>query len=155
MGDRGNFRKIKHVLEECMSDQQWHTSPEIEKRCEEEGIHLNGDRSSIYSIFFQMKKRGNIITDGRGMYKLTGPLSENNKNNEQKQGVLSSDEELITAVGIIEKYLIKYKNFSLMDCSDAELQKAKSNVKMLNNLLKGIAKDTAAIQYSDKEIENG
>lgn len=147
-----DYKKLREILNNVMADHGWYSPCDLEKKCEENGLPLNGNRDPIYMIMLKMKRNGQVVTNGRGLYKLSCTSMENDGSHTQSFRTIGKDEELISAVNIIEKYILQYKNFSLMDCSDEELRRARKNAKILNNLLKTISKDAENSGITDFAI---
>lgn len=93
-------------------------------------INLEGNRGPIYNVVHQLKKKGKIEANGIGEYRICKQSVEPVKkgrmefSNKQKN-------QLEVSIGNIEMYVDKYKKFDWINCSDEELQDARSNVTRL------------------------
>lgn len=68
-----NYTKIRLILENILSDNNWHNTEEFLQICASHGLHLD-DRSSIYNIMHNLKKKGIIQADGHGNHRnITNP----------------------------------------------------------------------------------
>lgn len=105
-----------------------------------EGINLEGNRGPIYNVVHQLKKKGKIEANGIGEYRICKQSVEPVKkgrmefSNKQKN-------QLEVSIGNIEMYVDKYKKFDWINCSDEELQDARSNVTRLLDLAKKVEKE--------------
>ena len=61
----GKYGEVRKVIMEVLCDQEWHTIDDLQNKCEVRGITLE-DRSPIYNVTHQLKKRGKIDTNGMG-----------------------------------------------------------------------------------------
>lgn len=52
----GKYKEVREVIVNSLSDKQWHGVDEIQSKCEEEGINLEGNRGPIYNVVHQLKK---------------------------------------------------------------------------------------------------
>lgn len=126
----GKYKEVREVIVNSLSDKQWHGVDEIQSKCEEEGINLEGNRGPIYNVVHQLKKKGKIEANGIGEYRICKQSVEPVKkgrmefSNKQKN-------QLEVSIGNIEMYVDKYKKFDWINCSDEELQDARSNVTRL------------------------
>lgn len=131
----GKYKDVREVIVNAISDKQWHGIDEIQSRCEGEGISLEGDRGPIYNVVHQLKKKGKIEANGMGAYRLREQSIELvESSNKQKNQLEASIEN-------IEMYVDKYKKFDWINCSDEELQDARSNVTRLLDLAKKVEKE--------------
>lgn len=46
----GKYKEVREVIVNSLSDKQWHGVDEIQSKCEEEGINLEGNRGPIYNV---------------------------------------------------------------------------------------------------------
>ena len=53
----GKYKEVREVIVNSLSDKQWHGVDEIQSKCEEEGINLEGNRGPIYNVVHQLKKK--------------------------------------------------------------------------------------------------
>lgn len=136
----GKYKKVREVIVNALADKQWHGVDEIQSKCEEEGINLQGDKGPIYNVVHQLKKKGKIEADGMGEYKICNQDTENVQNEEGKSSN-SQKSQLIDNIKSIEIYLAKYKDFDWINCSDIELQDARRNVARLLGLAQKIEKE--------------
>lgn len=103
-------------------------------------INLEGNRGPIYNVVHQLKKKGKIEANGIGEYRICKQSVEPVKkgrmefSNKQKN-------QLEVSIGNIEMYVDKYKKFDWINCSDEELQDARSNVTRLLDLAKKVEKE--------------
>ena len=99
-----------------------------------------GNRGPIYNVVHQLKKKGKIEANGIGEYRICKQSVEPVKkgrmefSNKQKN-------QLEVSIGNIEMYVDKYKKFDWINCSDEELQDARSNVTRLLDLAKKVEKE--------------
>ena len=49
----GKYKEVREVIVNSLSDKQWHGVDEIQSKCEEEGINLEGNRGPIYNVVHQ------------------------------------------------------------------------------------------------------
>lgn len=97
-------------------------------------------RGPIYNVVHQLKKKGKIEANGIGEYRICKQSVEPVKkgrmefSNKQKN-------QLEVSIGNIEMYVDKYKKFDWINCSDEELQDARSNVTRLLDLAKKVEKE--------------
>ena len=137
---KGKYKEVREVIVNSLSDKQWHGVDEIQSKCEEEGINLEGNRGPIYNVVHQLKKKGKIEANGIGEYRICKQSVEPVKkgrmefSNKQKN-------QLEVSIGNIEMYVDKYKKFDWINCSDEELQDARSNVTRLLDLAKKVEKE--------------
>lgn len=136
----GKYKDIREVLADLMADQEWHTIEEIEKKCEEKGITLGGKRNSIYGVIHQLKKKGEVETSGTGQYKICidKMSGTDNKVAELEVEYNNEEEELEKSIKKIEAYLERYRKFNWINCSEEELQKARTRMKKLIKLYEKI-----------------
>lgn len=136
----GKYKEVREVIVNVLSDEQWHGVEEIQSTCEEEGIKLEGDRGPVYNVVHQLKKKGKIEANGMGEYRIcnqsvgtvkVGVVEHSNKQKNQ----------LEVSIDNIEMYVDKYKKFNWINCSDEELQDARSNVTRLLDLAKKVEKE--------------
>lgn len=136
----GKYKEVREVIINILSDKQWHGIDEIQRKCEEEGINIGGNRGSIYNIMHQLKKKEKIEANGKGEYKV---WNQDTEYIEKRKAELADQQknQLIESIENIEVYLVKYKNFDWVNCSDEELQCARSNVTRLLDLAQKIEKE--------------
>ena len=60
----GTREAILHVL----SDEKYHTLDEIQEKCEEQGLNLDGNRGPIYNMIYKMKQHGIVESPRKGIY---------------------------------------------------------------------------------------
>lgn len=95
---------------------------------------------TCYHTWNQLKKKGKIEANGIGEYRICKQSVEPVKkgrmefSNKQKN-------QLEVSIGNIEMYVDKYKKFDWINCSDEELQDARSNVTRLLDLAKKVEKE--------------
>ena len=130
----GKYGEVRKVIMEVLYDQEWHTIDDLRNKCEVRGITLE-DRSPIYNVTHQLKKRGKIDTNGMGKYRMCKKNQEQNENTELEQEHSDIyEKQLIKSIENIEIYLEKYKKFDWINCSDMELKEARENVARLLEL---------------------
>lgn len=130
----GKYGEVRKVIMEVLCDQEWHTIDDLQNKCEVRGIALE-DRSPIYNVTHQLKKRGKIDTNGMGKYRMCKKNQEQNENTELEQEHSDIyEKQLIKSIENIEIYLEKYKKFDWINCSDMELKEARENVARLLEL---------------------
>lgn len=136
----GKYREVREVIIKILSDKQWHVIDEIQSKCEGEGINLAGNRGPIYNVMHQLKKKGKIEANGMGEYRV---WNQDTEGAEKRKLEFSNKQKnkLIESIENIEMYLVKYKNFDWIHCSDEELQYARSNVTRLLDLAQKIEKE--------------
>lgn len=111
-----------------------------ELKTKEYTIELTNNRGPIYNVVHQLKKKGKIEANGIGEYRICKQSVEPVKkgrmefSNKQKN-------QLEVSIGNIEMYVDKYKKFDWINCSDEELQDARSNVTRLLDLAKKVEKE--------------
>lgn len=54
----GKYKEVREVIVNSLSDKQWHGVDEIQSKCEEEGINLEGNRGPIYNVVHVFSKLG-------------------------------------------------------------------------------------------------
>lgn len=136
----GKYKEVREVIVNALSDKQWHGVDEIQSKCEGEGINLEGGRGPIYNIVYQLKKKGKIEANGMGEYRI---FNQDTEHIEKGEGESTNNQknQLIANIESIEIYLAKYKKFDWINCSDEELQDARSNVAKLLDLAQKIEKE--------------
>ena len=136
----GKYKEVREVIVNALSDRKWHGVHEIQRKCEEEKINLDGDRGPIYNVVHQLKKKGLLEANGMGEYRI---CKDDTEHAEEK--ILEPDNyqknQLIESIESIDMYLTKYKKFNWINCSDGELQEARSNVLRLLDLAQKIEKE--------------
>lgn len=136
----GKYKEVREVIINILSDKQWHGIDEIQSKCEEEGIDLEGNRGPIYNVVHQLKKKGKIEANGMGEYRVWNQDTEGSEKRESEH-TNKQKNQLIESIESIEIYLVKYKNFDWINCSDEELQCARSNVTRLLDLAQKVEKE--------------
>ena len=130
----GKYGEVRKVIMEVLCDQEWHTIDDLQNNCAVRGLTLE-DRSPIYNVTHQLKKRGKIDTNGMGKYRMCKKNQEQNENTELEQEHSDIyEKQLIKSIENIEIYLEKYKKFDWINCSDMELKEARENVARLLEL---------------------
>lgn len=66
----GKYKMIKDIIREVMKDGKVHTAEELHKACEKRGVEINRNRAEIYNTVHQLKKKGEIMSDGENGYVL-------------------------------------------------------------------------------------
>ncbi len=91
-------------------------------------------------VVHQLKKKGKIEANGMGEYRVWNQDTERIEKGESK---LSNNQknQLIKSIESIEIYLAMYKKFDWINCSDEELQEARSNVARLLDLAQKVEKE--------------
>ena len=64
----GKYHRLRECIREIMKDGKVHTAEDLEMFCENSGIHLCGNRGPIYNVVYQLKQKGEIISDGENGY---------------------------------------------------------------------------------------
>lgn len=86
----GKYQRVREIIREVMKDGKVHTAEELHKICEKEGLEINSNRAEIYNMVHQLKKKGEIMSDGEKGYLLA--VQNNNsaivtqKNKSTKEG---------------------------------------------------------------------
>lgn len=124
------YKDVRVIALEELADQKWHTIQELQEKCESLGIDFEGNKSSLYNVLHQLKKKNILESSGTGDYKL---LTDNTT---QPSPDSSGDKtaELKTSIKTIESYINKYKKFDWINCSEQELHQARNNVAALLTL---------------------
>ncbi len=131
----GKYKEIREIVFDVLSDREWHTVDEIQKKCEEGGIYLNGEKSVIYNVIHQLKKKRIVETSGTGKYKMSDENIQNdNKKESDYENCCKQEDKLGKSIKSIEIYLAKYKKFDWITCSEKELQEARANANKLIKL---------------------
>lgn len=68
----GKYKSVRDIIRELMKDGKTHTAEEFERICEKNGIYMHNDRGPIYNVVYQLKKKGEIISDGENGYMAVG-----------------------------------------------------------------------------------
>lgn len=128
------YRELKKIIIESLSDGNWHTTDELQKKSEECGISFESGRGPIYNIMHQLKKDGEVEADGAGQYKLNiwPQIVEEQKNNQG--GYYRVKDESMEYIKKIETLILKYRKFDWINCSEKELQEARYTVNRLVKL---------------------
>ena len=135
---------MREILLELLGDQRWHTMDEIEKACEEGGIHLNGNRNAIYGTIHRLKEKEVVKTSGTGQYKLSDEKTKRENKGEDSQKKEGDAVDMVEEnIKNIEKYVKNYKNFDWIHCSEQELREARINVNKLVSLAEQIQNEFA------------
>ena len=137
------YEGIRKILLEVLEDRQWHTIAEIERRCEENEIHLDGKRSPIYGVIHRLKKKEVLESDGAGQYRMSDEkrLTAEEMETDQKKKDSMEDENMEENIKNIEKCVENYKRFDWIHCSDEELREVRGNINRLLNLSERIQKE--------------
>ena len=64
----GKYKSVREIIRETVKDGRPHTAEEFEKNCEKNGIYMHKDRGPIYNVVYQLKQKGEIISDGENGY---------------------------------------------------------------------------------------
>lgn len=136
----GKYKDVREVIVNTLSDEKWHGVDEIQSKCEGEGINLEGDRGPIYNVVHQLKKKGKVEANGMGEYRICNQDIEHIEKG-GCESFCSQKNELLKNIESIEIYLVKYRNFDWINCSDEELQDARSNMTTLLDLARKIEKE--------------
>lgn len=119
------YKEVRKIILSILQDGQWHVLDELQRKCEQEGISFEDGRGPLYNVTHQLKVKGIIEADGIGGYKIYN----------QKEQICegkSVTSDLTTSLKNIDLYIMKYKKFDWINCSDEELQDARNKVgKML------------------------
>ena len=137
----GKYGEIRKVIMNVLSDQQWHKLDELQIECEEAGITFEGGRGPVYNVTHQLKKKGKIEGNGMGEYKMHVQSKECCENEDVAGTSKNQETQLIESIKTIETYVMIYKNFDWINCSEAELNEARSNVTRLLDLAQTIEKE--------------
>lgn len=131
---------IREVILDLLSDREWHIVEEIEKKCEENEIHLNGDRNPVYGAIHRLKKKELVESNGIGKYriKIKEAQTTDERENNQKDG---EEDKMEESIKNIEMCVEEYKNFDWIHCSDEELRKVRIIISKLINLSEKIQKE--------------
>ena len=135
----GKYREVRELMINILSDKQWHKIDEIQHKCEEEGINLT-DKTPIYNVAYQLRKKGKIEANGAGEYRM---YEQDTKYSKEKipESSNSQKNQLIESVENIEMYLDKYKKFDWINCTDEELRDARSNVAKMFGLAEKVKEE--------------
>lgn len=128
-----NYGKVRKILIEYLSDGNWHTTDELQQKCEEFGISFEGGRGSIYNLVHQLKSAGELETTGAGLYRLRSCQEMEEEQETEQENVYALDDELQEGIKKIEDIILKYRKFDWINCSEKELKEARCTV---NRLLK-------------------
>lgn len=130
----GTYSEVRGIVIDVLSDQEWHTTEELQRKCEESGIMLNGERHSIYNAVHRLKKRGKIEGNGAGRYRM---VIENTEVEDEigcdTEKVIEGNniEQAILNIEKLLKFLTIYKNFDWINCSDEECRNARKDARRL------------------------
>lgn len=135
------YRKIGEVVMDVLSDQQWHKLDELQTKCEEAGITFEGGRGPVYNVAYRLKEKGKIEGNGMGEYKMHVQSMECCEKEDVVGTSKNQETQLIESIKMIETHLMIYKNFDWINCSEYELNEARSNVTRLLDLARTIEKE--------------
>lgn len=68
----GKYKSVREIIREIVKDGNSHTAEEFERICEKNGIHMHNNRGPIYNVVYQLKQKGEIISDGENGYIAVG-----------------------------------------------------------------------------------
>lgn len=139
------YRELRDILMEVMSDKEWHTSDELQKKCEAHGMTFDGGRGPIYNIMHQFKKVGIVETDGTGRYRLSSNDAWTKDEKTNQKSTCELNRELAESISKIEIQLSKYKKFNWINCSEKELQDARCIANQLITLAEKIKKELGTL----------
>lgn len=118
--------RIKEKVYDIVKDYKVHSIDEIKEECIKGGIIDEEKTKLVRVVIFNMKKENeNLVSVGRGKYKL---LKENGMKNI----------EFADAVECIQNKLIEWQGLNWLKCSDAELKAVRAEYKELTDLVKYI-----------------
>lgn len=134
------YKDVRAVVVDTLGDQKWHTVDELQVKCEDIGIKLEGKKGPIYNVTYQLRKKGEIEANGTGEYRL---CKKNIGLDAVEETLIQGsnykcNESLMKSIENIELYLKKYKKFDWINCSESDLQEARINANKLINLAKKI-----------------
>ena len=135
----GTREAILHVL----SDEKYHTLDEIQEKCEEQGLNLDGNRGPIYNMIYKMKQHGIVESPRKGIYCAcvdVQPLLNSYVLDVQEKRKAIIDQELQSALGVIESYMEKYTGAWWTKCTEEELEKGRASAEILLELKDKIEK---------------
>lgn len=136
-----NYRETKETLLEILKDDKGYTLNELQKKCEDYGLNFEGEKgkSPLYTSLYQLKKKGEIESDSRGVYR-RGEKGQSDTMGEDKTKKKTSEknEKLQEAIESIETQMRDYINFDWLNCSDEELQEARCAVQLIKKLSRKI-----------------
>lgn len=87
------YQKIREIVRETMKDGKLHTAEELQRECEKKGIEVSKNRTDIYNIVHQLKKKGEILADKGNGY----VLADQNQHaflSEKAKDVVSTNQQI-------------------------------------------------------------
>ncbi|MBO5470299.1 MAG: hypothetical protein J6A03_11260 [Lachnospiraceae bacterium] len=126
------YSKVRKVILDVLSDNNWHTADELQSTCEQNGIEFKDGRGPIYNVIHTLKAENEVEGDGFGRYKRKSNYTENASNFTKKSD--ANYNELDAALKTIRIALAKYQKFDWIKCSDESLQEARNEVAKIINL---------------------
>ncbi len=151
----GKYQKVREIIREVLKDGKVHTAEELHKLCEDKGIEISRNRSEIYNTVHQLKKKGEIASDGENGYILLTRMSNHipEKERECSTNVYRRMESRIAEnvdlsdFEIVEPAIRKEAKqvISIFDNGDLALNSALSKVLKANRVEIRIKKDCSQI----------
>ena len=125
-------QQIKHIITELLSDGKVHTTQEIKEILATNKITFDNSTSRLRNVLYLLKKDNPYLANPcHGTYQLILP------NDNPYQKPLSLDDAIIK----IKDILYECKSFNWYSCTDAELETARTQVKVLLALANTITKE--------------
>lgn len=128
------YNTLKNMILDILSDDECHTTDQLIEECQRRGMNFEGKRTPVYNATFQLKKKGLIVKEEKGLFKQRTPKNLNDSLSEKDNGMED-------AILIIEKRIDRYKKFDWIQCSDEVLMQARAEVKQLLKLAENISKN--------------
>ena len=125
------YKNLRVEILSILQDREKHTVDDIKQACEERGFDFQNKKDPIYNMVHQLKKKGVIISPGKGIYQI-------NDNNKQEKDEDYIDVEFQNCIKKIEEEIEKYKNFSWVNCSEKEWKIASIKGKQMMRLAEDI-----------------
>lgn len=114
------YQMIRKIVLEVMKSGNSYTAEDLEKVCKDNGILLEKGRSPIYNVMYQLKRKGEVISDGLGGYLLANCEKKDEKIEEH---VTKKEENIMQ-----QNHQINLNGFSLLEPENSREQEKKIQV---------------------------
>lgn len=127
------YKNLRVEILNILQDGEKHTVDDIKQSCEEKGFDFQNKREPIYNMVHQLKKKGVIISPGKGIYQI---IDRNKQEEDEERNYI--DVEFQNCIKKIEEEIEKYKDFSWVNCSEKEWKIASIKGKQMMRLAEEI-----------------
>ena len=81
------YNTLKNMILDILSDDECHTTDQLIEECQRRGMNFEGKRTPVYNATFQLKKKGLIVKEEKGLFRQRTPKNLSDNLSEKDNGM--------------------------------------------------------------------